>query len=794
MDKQEKIFATQVELLYQQANTGIFVGIAAATIATVVLWPIGANEFILPWYCAILVVYALRLYLSLSYHRSSTTQDQAEIWSRRFMSGAIAAGTCWGAAGVFFLSFNDVIYQLFVMIPLIIIAGSVPLMSSVPRVYLAFMLPVITPITTWFMLQLTLEQIGFGLQAVIYTLALIAMSNRAHKTVINSLNLRHENDKLIENLSHSQQSLMQAHEQLEHRIEKRTEELTAEIKRRKRIELALFIQKERAEITLHSIGDSVITTDIHEHIRYMNPAAEALTGWAFEEAQGKHYNNVVRLINQDTRKTIDDAVKVTLSKKEITSPLGHNLLITHTQAEIGVELTVAPILGRSKKANGTVIVLHNVDEERKLKHQLAYQAQHDPLTGLKNRRAFEERLALMHTNARKEKAHHALFYIDLDKFKRVNDTCGHIAGDELLVQLTAILQKEIRESDLIARLGGDEFGVLLPLCSTDRANNIATKILAAVEGFHFVWQDKKFTLSASIGIVIITPQSESTVHLMRCADMACYSAKKSGNSIQLYAEKNITSDNPEIDWIARIKHALQTDQFTLFQQPIVPLSNRNTNTTQRSEVLLRMQDGETTLIPPSAFIPTAERHSLMPNIDRWVILNLIDYYNKTWSKAAQKPTLFINLSEASITDESLLKLITKTLHMMGGLAKNIGFEIKETAAIANLTASIHFMNQLKKYGCRFTLDGFGSGFSTFSYLEALPVDYLKIDGSVIKNIAKNPINRAMVEAINTVSHAMGKQTIAECVENDAAYNVLKEIGVDYAQGFNIAPPTALTGS
>lgn len=573
--------------------------------------------------------------------------------------------------------------------------------------------------------------------------------------------------------------------------------IRTDITRRKLVEEALFAEKERAQVTLKSIGDGVITTDSAGRIEYLNPIAEQILGWGCDEAESELLIDVFNVVNEETREPIKDIVAPSLiNGRIITYPVG---LIINRQSgqEYAVESTSAPIRGRSNQVMGAVLIFHDVTKIRGLTHKLSYQATHDALTGLINRHEFERILELMILNAKKDGHEHALCYIDLDQFKIVNDTCGHVAGDELLRQLSMLIQAQIRERDTLARLGGDEFGVLLGECSIDQALSIGTKLCQTVKKFRFVWQDKTFEIGASIGLVEIHQASEGLTGLLSAADAACYVAKDKGrNRVYVYKEDdvNLRRRQGEMQWVSRIKRALNDDRFCVFHQSVLPLRTENQGGIKPGrenqekiyhEMLIRMHDYNGDYIYPMAFIPAAERYDLMPLIDRWVIKRVFSEYDG-WKK--ENMIAAINLSGASLGDEKLISYVEKEFQSNAVLPQHVCFEITETAAIANMSSAIKFIAKFKEMGCLFALDDFGSGLSSFAYLKNMPVDYLKIDGSFVRGIAESPIDSAMVESINHIGHVMGIKTIAEFVENNAIYTRLQALGVDYAQGFKISKP------
>ncbi len=429
------------------------------------------------------------------------------------------------------------------------------------------------------------------------------------------------------------------------------------------------------------------------------------------------------------------------------------------------------------------------------KERVSYQASHDALTGLANRRELELRLSNALHMAKQTGTEHTLLYLDLDQFKIVNDTCGHIAGDELLRQLAVILEHSIRKGDTLARIGGDEFGVLLENCTRDEAVRIAGSLREAVQEFRFAWGDNMFGVGVSIGVVQISADSESLTQVLSTADTACYTAKDMGrNRIQVYkpGDTELARRHGEMQWVSHINKAIDDDRFELYCQPIVPAKN-HFGGSEHLEILLRMTDSRGELIPPGAFIPAAERYNLMAQIDRWVVSRVFATLLAHPDFMRDNPHTYfaINISGSSLSDEKFLNFVGDQFRGCNIPPQCICFEITETAAIADLSNARNFIATLKKLGCKFSLDDFGSGLSSFAYLKNLPVDFLKIDGLFVKDIASDPIDFAMVKSINEVGHIMGMKTIAEFVENNQVMNKLKSINVDYAQGYGIEKPFPL---
>jgi diguanylate cyclase (GGDEF)-like protein len=466
-------------------------------------------------------------------------------------------------------------------------------------------------------------------------------------------------------------------------------------------------------------------------------------------------------------------------------------LLNRRGQELAIQDSAAPIRDRAGNLIGAVMVFHDVSKERRLHRALHYQASHDALTGLINRREFENRLTAAVENARHDAAaRHALLYLDLDQFKLVNDTCGHPAGDQLLKQITGVLQSRVRGGDTLARLGGDEFGILLQSCSLDQALRIAEGLRQAIRDFRFIWQDGVLQVGASIGIVEISSETPTVANVMSAADVACYSAKDLGrNRVQLYKPDDVPERHREMHWVSKLTRACDESRFELYYQPIVPIgANILEHPREHFELMLRLRDESGMLVTPAEFIPAAERYNVMPSIDRWVVRQALDRLVHRGGTGVKPFTIAVNLSGTSLNDERFLEYLIAELSSLELAAGAMCFEITETAAIANLGNVVHFMRELKVRGCHFALDDFGSGLSSFMYLKTLPVDYLKIDGQFVENVTRDRVDRSMVEAISQVGKTMGIHTIAERVESPEVLAELGRLGIGFAQGFHIAEP------
>jgi len=604
-----------------------------------------------------------------------------------------------------------------------------------------------------------------------------------------------------------------------------------DISDRKLMEQAFFQEKELAQVTLQSIGDAVIATDADGHISTLNPVAEKLTGWLTSEAKGLPLTTVLNIVDETNRTPIENIAQIALSEGLIVDQRQNSLLIARNNREFAIDHCVAPIHYRNGEIIGAVVVFRDVTQVRTQARQLTWQATHDALTQLVNRREFEYQLDQALHSAQGYGQEHVMLYLDLDRFKIVNDTSGHIAGDALLRQISQLFKSIIRKTDTLARIGGDEFAALLHNCSPEGGLEVAEAMRHAIRGYRFAWEDQTFSIGVSIGLVAINPQIASASALLSAADIACYAAKNKGRDrVQIYqaGDLELVKQHGEQEWVMQINQALEHHRFRLYAQPIVPLLNAHT-TAVHCEILLRLQLENGQLVLPMAFIPAAERYNLMYAIDRWVIRTLFSNLSKLFtanssanssvynpardkdikdsmlskkvalpalspqpnsqSSVANYPSLYaINLSGASLNEEKFIEFIYEQFYTYKIPPEIICFEITETVAIANLGQAASLIGKMKQLGCQLALDDFGSGMSSFAYLKNLPVDYIKIDGHFIKNIVDNPIDIAMVEAITKIAHVMGIKTIAEYVETAAIMDKLKELGVDYAQGYYFGKP------
>ncbi len=561
------------------------------------------------------------------------------------------------------------------------------------------------------------------------------------------------------------------------------------LRQRRAAEAALHAEKQRAQTTLSSIGEAVVTTDAGGAIDYLNPAAELLFCIGAMEARGRPLETLFTLLCIETGERDHALLDRILAGENVGHAAKKHRLKRRDGTVVAIALVGAPLREEGRSC-GAVLVFHDMTREQEFISRLSWQATHDALTDLANRRMFEEQLAKALAGLSSHASTHVLMYLDLDQFKLVNDTCGHAAGDSLLQNVSARLLDGLRPADLLARLGGDEFGVLMSDCKPKLAAETAERLRKAIEQLAFSWNGRLFNISVSIGVVQVSDAATTLEEALQAADVACYMAKEKGrNRVQIHepGDSEVVERVGQMAWVQRIRHALDEDRFTLFAQEIVSLQPDRPSPTH-VELLLKLYDEDGVFVQPSQFIPVAERYGLMPLIDRWVVRHAFTVLGARRSAGMPIDVCAINISGASFNDEGFVDFVRAELSARGVVPQSICFEITETSAIANLTTAISFIGALRAIGCRFALDDFGSGMSSFSYLKHLPVDYLKIDGGFVKDMLTDRSDRAMVEMIQHVGHVMDKITIAEWVESAEIAEALRELGIDYGQGFALARP------
>jgi diguanylate cyclase (GGDEF)-like protein/PAS domain S-box-containing protein len=559
---------------------------------------------------------------------------------------------------------------------------------------------------------------------------------------------------------------------------------------------AAVLSRPRSMVTLDAMGESVITVDAEGRIDYINHAAETLLSQRFDQVMGKAFSEVASLVDETDRRSLGDPVRKALASGGRVT-MGRRAVLVPTTAgpEHSVEISVTPLRFDGKNMLGVVLVLHDTSELRGLTRQMTYQASHDALTGLVNRREFERRLQEAMDSAQTGNVAHALCYLDLDRFKVVNDTCGHTAGDNMLREVASLIKEAVRDSDTVGRIGGDEFALLLVGCPLEKARQICDDVVRSVNEYRFVWKDKIFNIGVSIGLLEIGPDGGAIEDIMNSADSACYVAKKQGGlHVHVYSarEEANARHSGEIHWLQRLQGALRDNKFELYYQPIVHARAGGVRG-PALEVFVRLagekgQPGS----PPADFIRAAERYRLMPHIDRWVVQTVLSALGRGGMKLPPGRSVAINVSGQTLGDSEFLEFVVDCFDHTGAAPGDICFEVTENSVVANLDHARRFIAVLHGMGCEFALDDFGSGLSSFSTLRTLPMDYLKIDGSFINNLAGDAVNQAMVAAMIELSRSLNFRVVAEQVEDQLALDTVTGMGIDFVQGFVVGRPKPLS--
>ena len=555
-------------------------------------------------------------------------------------------------------------------------------------------------------------------------------------------------------------------------------------------------QKPRAMATLDAMGESVMTVDAEGHIDYINHSAELLLGQQVNQVLGKTFAEVASLVDENDRRPLGDPVQRALSSGGRVPAARRAVLVpANGTSERFVEITVTPLQLDGKDSSGLVLVLHDTSELRGLTRQMTYQASHDPLTGLVNRREFEHRLQEALDSALTGDTGHALCYLDLDHFKVVNDTCGHTAGDNMLREIASLIKDTVRDSDTVGRIGGDEFALLLVGCPLEKARQIADNVVRSINDYRFVWRDKIFNVGVSIGLVEIGRDSGTIEDIINSADSACYVAKKQGGlHVHVYSarEEANARQSGEIHWLLKLQGALRDNKFELYYQPIVH-ARAGGMSGPALEVFVRLagENGQPAS-PPAEFIRAAERYRLMPHVDRWVVQAVLAALGRGGLKLPPGRSVAINVAGQTLGDAEFLEFVVDCFDHTGANPGDICFEVTEASVVANLEHAQRFIGVLHGMGCEFALDNFGRGLSSFSTLKTLPMDYLKIDGSFIKNLAGDAVNQAMVAAMIELSRSLNFRVVAEHVEDQWALDTVTGMGIDFVQGFLVGRPQPLS--
>jgi len=756
----ERIRVEQVALLYRNSTIGFVVSIAAGALLVFALNAHVSFERLVIWYGLLLVVTAARYSLTQLYENSVPDQQQSRNWEILFLLGAGAAGFVWGLSIIILFPADSVVYQFLIALVLSgMVGGAVAVFSARKTVYLAFAFTILIPVILRFLYENDAVHTVLAVMVIIYLVGMIITARNTEQVIRIALALRFDN-----------------------------QELTEQISRRKRIESALRNSEERFRDFAESAADFFWELDAGLRIIDISERFHEITGLQREQVIGQTIEHVIGLHCNELA-TIKKCIQ-RLNEKRLIENLELIWKIDETTRRT-LLFSGKPIVDHQGHFQGYRGVGQDVTKERQIAQLMNHQAKHDALTGLVNRREFMHRLENALAHSKRDSASYILCYLDLDQFKVVNDTVGHAAGDTLLKELSGLLHSRLRTRDTLSRVGGDEFTVLLENCQLDAGVQIAESLLALLAGFRFQWESREFKIGVSIGVVPISAETDTALQALAQADLACYTAKDLGrNRIHVYHSEDLelTRMESQMTLVSKLQAALRNDQFRLYRQPICSLIDGRI---EHYELLLRLKEASKEIVSPRSFIPAAERYGMMKEIDRWVIENALSAYAQEYGNSS-KVCYSINLSGNSLNDEGLLEWIVKQLRQFKVAPDRICFEITETAAIRNLNQAKQLIDALRAEGCRFALDDFGSGLSSFSYIKYLPVDYLKIDGSFVSELEQDATASAMVSAINEMGHVLGIQTVAEHVENAEILGILRDIGVDLVQGFALGEPTPLS--
>ena len=563
---------------------------------------------------------------------------------------------------------------------------------------------------------------------------------------------------------------------------------------RKSVEAALGRGRRQAQITLESLSEGIVTADAAGKIDYLNAAAEKLTGTSRDQAMGKAFSDFVKLVEEDDYRDLGDPVSRCLLTRQRIS-MGRRALLIPVDGgdEISIDAAASPMIGPDDELTGAVLIMRDVSELRGLTREMTYQASHDALTGLVNRREFERQLSAALDSAKTENSQHVLCYMDLDRFKAVNDTCGHAAGDNMLREIATLLREKTRGSDVLARLGGDEFGLLLLGCPLEKARQISDDICTAVRGYRFVWQDRIFDIGISIGLIEVGQSSGTLEDVLSAADSACYVAKQEGRGrVHIYSamDEVAARQRGEIHWLRKLQTAIREESFELYVQPIISVAGRIPSG-PAVEVLLRLIDPEEGAVSPNQFIRAAERYQLVGKLDRWVLRTTLNAVAAGTIRLPDQRSVAINISGQTMAEEGFLDFVIECLDHSQVNPAQICFEVTESAVLGDLERARRFIGVLHGMGCTFGLDDFGSDIGSLANLQDLNIDFLKLDGVCTRNLTTDAVNQEVVAAVTRLSKAVGFKVIAEQVEDQPSFDSLRDLGVNFIQGNYLEAPQAL---
>ncbi len=772
--------------LYQQAPIGIILNIIAALLVTWFVLPTTPDYLYLPWLAFIVLTSLTHTLVIKEFGKHKKSLQINNQWAvyQTLMAG-IAALT-FSIGYLLFLPLASFFVQVVLLLTLAVLSVAyLPLLSVFLPSYIIYISTFIFPMIFWIYSMPPEDAYPTAaLLAVTYCI-LVITANYYSKSLLDAFGLAGEENGKVKKLY----DVIEKTKNLNVNLYKDNHEYI-------RKNEVVSREKQQAEITLQSIGEGVISTDQFGRVVYMNPVAEIYTGWDANEIRGKHLSMVLNLVDESSHMKLSNPIEQCIESNATINSSDNSILIRRDGLEYAIEYSATPIKQENNILTGSVMIFRDVTEKRSMEKNLNWQAKHDPLTGLINRREFDTRLDKIITSSNNSDREHAVCYIDLDRFKLVNDSCGHEAGDELLKKISDRLKKIARDTDTVARLGGDEFAVIMYSCNLDKAKLIAEIFREEVFNTKFDWHGKNFSTTASIGIVQLNDSTTSLTELKRSADLICYQAKDAGgNRVEVLesGKSHFKKHTGELKILEELQKCLEKENFKLYTQQIKPLDDLNDILFY--EVLLRMKNTEGEILSASNFLHTAEAYHMLSAIDDWVlkvVMEMVAYGNPLFNKAHM---ISINLSQQSILNEKFIKYAVDTFNDYNIPAGNICFEINEPQFYDNMDRFKRFVSLIKRQGCKISLDNFNYNPVSINTVKQLNIDYIKVDARQFSKISIEQNHEyKLLESINDINHLIGAQTIIKCIDSDEIVESLFEIGADFIQGFSIEPPQALKNS
>ncbi len=763
----------ELDSLYHQVRIAVCVNILLAGIVVWAFANVVPQPALLGWWGLVAAINAVRWWFAYRYGHDAGASPRRPGMAG-FVTSTLASGAAWGLCAPLLITRAEALDQQLVLLIVMagLAAGAIPLLAVVLRVYLAYITVLIAPLCAWFLLDGSQEQTTIALMSLVFAAAL-ASAGRNY-----AVNFRRSRE------------LADALATAKTRTDDANAELRSKIDETVAMQKALQASERRFQTAFEQAPIGIALLDAHGWVTQANPMLANLLGYPVDELLRRP---ISALVLDDDIFDFEHALDSLLSGRESRARTDLRFVRADGQT-LWAAVAMAAVDQQRSEHMYVIVQFQDITESVELSARLQYEAAHDELTGFVNRREFERRVAALLAAQRGKPVTHSLCYLDLDRFKLINDSEGHVAGDEVLRQVAAVVHDHIRGGDTIARIGGDEFAILLEHCDVEAARWIGETLVAAVNEYRFCWNGKMFRLDVSIGVAAIEPEHLDTSDILRVADAACAAAKEAGGArvhVHRALDREFERRQGEIEWLGVLTDALERDDFVLHAQPIVATGARDAREGLQFEILVRMRGSGGEILPPGTFLPAAERYGLAARIDRWVVDAVFAWFRERPALLGRVDSCAINLSGASLGDKEFAEHITRRIREAPLAPKHLRFEITETAAIGYLPQARHFMSVIESLGCCFSLDDFGSGLSSFGYLRSLPVDTLKIDGQFVRDIAHDRVDRALVKSINEIGRVLGLTTIAESVEDGATLETLRDIGVDRVQGFHIGHPGPL---